>query len=346
VVACKQSVHFFVHENESWKEIDTISMPHVYCTMSVAISGNTAAVGVPKDSSGVYKVTTGAVYIYEKQNGKWKEVSKFLPPFDKNDNYRGANFGYAVDIDEDTIVIGAPSKDSITRKGKVFVLKRCQVKCLSDGWVQHSQLEMNPLASSGKPAKNYFGSMVSIRKGLIAVSDGGETVAVFQYKQGVNSYIPKKGSLIDDANKGKSCASLAITADGGIIVGCESRAADSDALFYHVNHPGPSAGQYILHQSIRTEDSEDHLTKKGLKCQVSVDGRSEHQVMIIGTAAESNRAQSKVKIYQRSNQCWNEVADIESNLDYGTIFGSSLAISKNQIMIASSNNVFAYNLEI
>ncbi|KAL7504690.1 hypothetical protein ACHAXN_002281 [Cyclotella atomus] len=345
VVVCKQSVHFFEHDKESWKEINTVSMPHVYCTMSVAISGNTAVVGVPKDSSGVDKVTTGVVYIYEKQNGQWKEVSKFLPPSNESDNYRGANVGYAVDIDEDTIVIGAPSKDSITRNGSVFVLKRCQIEYLTDGWVQHSQLKMNPLASHGKAGKDYFGSIVSIRKGVIAVSDGGETVAVFQYKPDVNSYIPKKGSLIDDANKGKSCASLALTSDGGILVGCESRAADSGALFYHVNHPGPSAGQYILHQSLGKDD-EDNLKNKNQRCQVSVNGSSESQIMIMGMTAESNRAHSKVKIYKRSNECWNQVAAVESNSDYGTIFGSSLAISKNQIMIASSNNVYAYNLEI
>eukprot|EP00956_Cyclotella_meneghiniana_P021990 scaffold40827_cov88-Cyclotella_meneghiniana.AAC.1 len=71
VVTCKQSVHFFAHRDGRWCEETTVYMRHVYCTMSVAISGNTAVVGVPKDSSG--SVATGAVYIYEKKDDNWVE---------------------------------------------------------------------------------------------------------------------------------------------------------------------------------------------------------------------------------------------------------------------------------
>lgn len=340
VVACKQSIHFFAYENERWTEIALVTMPHVYCSMSVAIFGNTIVVGVPKDSSGAGNITTGAVYIYEKQNGSWKEVSKFLPPTDENDNFRGANIGYAVDIDENTVVIGAPSKDSITRKGKVYVLKRCMAKCLSDGWVQHSQIEMNPVVTNCATGKDYFGSVVSIRKNIIAVSDGGETVAVLMYKQDLDTFVSMKGSPIGDANRSKSHTSLALTNDGGVLIGCENNAG-AGALFYHKNHPGPSAGRYILHENVGVD-----LKKMGHKCQLSVYESDEHQIMTLASTSESQNALNQIQIYKRSNGCWNQIAAIENNPDLGNIFGNSVAVSKSYFMVASSNNVYAYNVEI
>jgi hypothetical protein len=350
VVACKQSIHFFSRENERWREVTTVSMNHIYCAMSVSISGNTAVVGVPKDFSGVDKIATGVVYIYEKQDDGWREVSKFVPPAYNKDNFRGANVGYSVDIDNETIVIGSPSRDSILRKGRVFVLKRCKSQCLSDGWVQHSTIEMNSTSCdviNSQAGKN-FGSVVSIRNNVIAASDGEHSVVVFQYNQVLDSYVPVNGSLIDDANIGKRCTSLALTDDGGVLVGCESN-ADCGALFYHTKHPGPSSGQYILHQSLNCEEKESEALSsrkaKTCRCAVAVYDQPETKIMITGITSENKLTSNQVQIYKRSHESWNRVAVIESQPDSGTIFGNAVAVSINQVMIASSNNVYAYSLD-
>ena len=349
VVACKESIHFFEWDdsNSLWEEISTIRMSEVYCTMSVAISKNTAVVGVPKASNGATRVASGMVYIYEKLNNRWTETSKFVPPFDQNDSFRGANVGHSVDIDNDTIVIGAPSKDSYSRKGKVYVLKRCKTQCLSDGWVQHSQLKMSSLGESndtGKSGTDNFGSIVSVCNNIIAASDGEETVAVFQYDQDFDSYTPVKGNLFH-TNRNNSCASLALTNDGGVFVGCESQ-IDSAALFYHKNHPGPTSGQYLFHQSIGSEEISDRGRKlKSSKSQITVCGSSGNEIMLMGITSQNKDISDQVQIYKQSNGCWNKIAVIDSHSDYGTIFGNSVAVSKNHIMIASSNNVYAYYLE-
>ena len=348
VVACKQSIHFFELDdaNSRWKVISTIHMPEVYCTMSVAISKKTAVVGVPKATNGSSKVASGVVYIYEKLNNGWIETSKFVPPFDKNDNFRGANVGHSVDIDNDTIVIGAPSKDSYSRKGNVYVLMRCKSQCLSDGWVQHSQLKMSSFVRSsgtGESGKDNYGSIVSVCNNIIAVSDGEETVAVFQYSQGFDSYTPVKGNLFP-AKRNTSCASLALTNDGGVFVGCESN-IDNIALFYHKNHPGSTSGQYLVHQSLSCEEISDSDKKiKSSKCQISV-CRTGSEIMLMATTSQNRDIPDQVQILKQSNGCWNKIAVIESHSDYGNIFGSSVAVSNNHIMIASSNNVYAYNME-
>ena len=342
VVTCKQSVHFFAHRDGRWCEETTVYMRHVYCTMSVAISGNTAVVGVPKDSSG--SVATGAVYIYEKKDDNWVEVSKFVPPFDsRSDNFRGGNIGYSVDIDKNMIVIGAPSKDSISRRGKVFVLKRCQMQCLSDGWVQHSELEA-PLTSCSDRSKDVLGSVVSISNNMIIASGGKETLVV-RYNSVLDSFIPMKASF-DDANRSKPFSSLAVTNDEGILVGSQSD-ADSGAMYYDKNHSGPSSGQYTLRQVLDTEDEKiDTNAKKpkNCKCQVAICRNS--QTLIMSNTCENRPANSHVKIYKQFNGYWHNIAVINGHSNVGSIFGNSIAISKNQVMIASSNNVYAYNLEI
>ena len=344
VVTCKQSVHFFAHRDGRWCEETTVHMPHVYCTMSVAISGNTCVVGVPKDSSGSDKVATGAAYIYEKKDDDWVEVSKFVPLFDStSDNFRGSNIGYSVDIDDDTIVIGAPSKDSISRRGKVFVLKRCQMPCLSDGWVQHSELEA-PLASYCDKSKDDLGSVVSITNNLITASGEKETLVV-RYNSALDSYTPVKASF-GDAYISKPCSSLAVTNDGGILVGYESNST-SGAMFYNTNHPGPSSGQYILCQDLESEGEKIGTNAKKLKnckCQVAICKNS--QILIMSDTCERRPANSPVKIYRQFNGYWHNIAVINSHSDVGSIFGISIAISKNWAMIASSNNVYSYNLEI
>eukprot|EP00970_Alexandrium_tamarense_P010225 scaffold2048_cov204-Alexandrium_tamarense.AAC.46 len=71
MIVCKQSIHFFCSDgNGHWKEVTTLNMPNVFCTMSVALSGKTAVVGVPIDYSGEGRdrVRTGVVFISGSNN--------------------------------------------------------------------------------------------------------------------------------------------------------------------------------------------------------------------------------------------------------------------------------------
>ena len=64
-------------------------------------------------------VDFGAAYVFERNlSGTWYQTSKLLP----NENTLGefrqfANFGRDIDIDEDTIVVGAYSDDAVTGDG-------------------------------------------------------------------------------------------------------------------------------------------------------------------------------------------------------------------------------------
>lgn len=77
---------------------------------SVSISGNTAIVGVPFNDVGTNadpNANQGSAYIYVRNGETWTLQQQLTP----SDGAIGDNFGFSVDIDGDTLVIGANSDD-------------------------------------------------------------------------------------------------------------------------------------------------------------------------------------------------------------------------------------------
>jgi hypothetical protein len=76
-------------------------------------------------------------------------------------------------------------------KDMVYVLRQSETRCLINGWMQHSQLKMNPFAGRGSTTSavwnENFDSVVSILEKMIAILDGRELVLIFQYSQALDS---------------------------------------------------------------------------------------------------------------------------------------------------------------
>lgn len=74
---------------------------------SVAIDGDTLIVGAHRDGNvGPTGLPHGAAYIFVRgSNGVWMERQKLVP----NDTTAGQTFGWAVDISDNDLVVGAPS---------------------------------------------------------------------------------------------------------------------------------------------------------------------------------------------------------------------------------------------
>jgi hypothetical protein len=90
-------------------------------SQSVAVSGSYKAVG--NIDADVMGVTGGAVYIFIKGlDGNWTEQAKVVAP----DPVNADRFGYAVDIDGDYLIVGAPEKtiNGNYSQGKAYIYKR------------------------------------------------------------------------------------------------------------------------------------------------------------------------------------------------------------------------------
>lgn len=123
---------------------------------ALAISGETAVVGAPFDDTAP-NVNQGAAYVFVFSGGNWIQQAKLTA----NDGATSDEFGFAVAISGDTIVVGAHEDDIGTNsnQGSAYVFVRA-----GGVWTQQQKLT----ASDGA-ASDDFG---------FAVATSGETVVV------------------------------------------------------------------------------------------------------------------------------------------------------------------------
>lgn len=130
---------------------------------AVAISGDTMAVGAkgstPASSFG-NRWSQGAVYIFVRQGGDWVLVKKLLAP----DGEAGDQFGCALALEGDTLVVGAPDHDldGVIDRGAAYVFGRNQGGAGNWGLVKELSV------ADGQPG-DQFGNAVAINGSLIVV---------------------------------------------------------------------------------------------------------------------------------------------------------------------------------
>ena len=96
----------FVHEAELDHHADLVGQEFGDFGRSVAVSGDTAVVGAPRDALDDF--INGSVYVFVRSAGVWALQQTLTPPPTEDD----IDFGYSVSISGDTVVIGAPFEDT------------------------------------------------------------------------------------------------------------------------------------------------------------------------------------------------------------------------------------------
>ena len=124
---------------------------------SISLSGDSAAIGAPGDATG------GVVYIFDRTGSTWPFTSTPLIP---GDSASGDSFGYAVDIDGDTLFVGAPfDDDNGSASGSVYVFTRT-------GGVWSEQAKIT--AGDGT-ANDNFGQDLEFSSGSLIVGAPGDS---------------------------------------------------------------------------------------------------------------------------------------------------------------------------
>ncbi len=123
---------------------------------SVAISGNTVVVGAPKGNLGSNQYQ-GAAYVFVGAGNSWTQQAKLTA----SDGAAYDQFGGAVAIHEDNIVVGAGDDDigANTNQGSAYVFAR-----RSATWLQTQKLTATDGATQDR-----FGRAVAIYKNTLAV---------------------------------------------------------------------------------------------------------------------------------------------------------------------------------
>ncbi|GJM25097.1 MAG: hypothetical protein DHS20C16_15120 [Phycisphaerae bacterium] len=142
------SVYIFVRDGGVWTQQAFLTADDAsggdQFGFSVAISGDTAVIGAvtddtPEDSS-------GSAYVFVRSAGIWTQQAKLIADDSAEDDY----FGYDVEIDGDTAIIGAP--EDFFNPGSAYIFVR------SGGvWTQEDKL----VPDDGE-ADDEFGSSVAV----------------------------------------------------------------------------------------------------------------------------------------------------------------------------------------
>ncbi len=130
---------------------------------AVALSGDTALIGAPASMT-----TDGAAYVFARNpsSGLWTQQAKLV----SSDHKPGDLFGYAVALDGDTALIGAPNADdgSKSAAGAAYVFVR---DAASGSWTEQVRL-----LAADSTTWNGFGSQVALNEDWAAISAPVATV--------------------------------------------------------------------------------------------------------------------------------------------------------------------------
>ena len=226
------AAYVFRYNGSEWgQEAKLVSQggePYNFAGSAVAIDGNTAMVGAPRDD---YDTAYGKVYVFEREDGVWIEKTTIWPSF----NEYSAQFGSAIALVGDLAVIGAPWGTDFQGHsdcGNVFVFR-------FDGsqWVEEAIL-----LASDRADQDQFGYWVDANENTIVVGapwdddqgDKSGSVYIFQYDG--NSWVEYAKLLPSDGTAGDGFGDPVAIFDDALLVG----ASGSD------DHGSQSGAAYLF----------------------------------------------------------------------------------------------------
>jgi len=300
---------------------------------SVAVAGDTIVVGAPDQSIG-----KGAAYVFQPgSGGNWVET-KILPASGLSN---GDHFGYAVATSGDTIVVGAPDKNSST--GSAYVFSRNQGGM--DNWGQTKILTTTlPLSSQDE-----FGFSVAISGDIAVVGapgDNSSTGAVYIFsrdKGGTDNWGQVLKISADDGEVNEAF---------GISAGIDGRTIVVGAPEDDINLPDDKIGSaYVFEQDtvdpdIWTQVKKLLPMKNGVFNGVATDsfGTSvsiSKGTIIVGSPLNDERNFNAGAVYLYNRDAggtgnWGDVAKlIAGDTTNGDFFGTSVAIDGPRMVVGA-----------
>jgi uncharacterized repeat protein (TIGR01451 family) len=307
-----------------------------YFGNSVAVSGDVIVVGSNRQDSG--GTHAGAAYVFQRMQGgsnPWGEVAKLTA----SDAADYDQFGFAVDISGDVIVVGAYyDSDAGNASGSAYVFQRLQGG--TDAWGQVAKL-----TASNAGANDFFGWSVGVSGDVIVVSAWSEdsegsnagAAYVFQRMQGGGDAWNEvvKLTASDAAEDDQFGYSVSVSGDV-IVVGARWE-----------DEGGESAGAAYVFQRMQGGLDAWGQTAKLLASDPGANDFFGHSVavsgdvIVVGAWAESEGGSDAGAAYvfqrpQGGTDNWGQAAKLTtSDAADGDRFGWSTAVSGDVIVIGA-----------
>jgi hypothetical protein len=190
------AAYLFSKPNGGWaSEHEAAKLTHVTGTTgdnfgdSVALSPDTAVVGVPIEGNGIRQNTPGSVYVFAKPLAGWTTTGTPTAHLTASDGVVPDQVGFSVAIDGDTIVTGAEHEDlgANTEQGALYVFVKP-----GNGWADATETK-KLIASDGGNA-NQLGYSVAISGDTIAAGAPFPSGAVYVFVRPANGWANAAGT--------------------------------------------------------------------------------------------------------------------------------------------------------
>lgn len=298
---------------------------------SVSISGDTIVVGAPFDDS-----DAGSAYVFVRSGVVWAEQAKLT----SSDGVAGDDFGRAVAIDGDTVVVGAPyDDDAVTDAGSAYVFVKP-----AGGWT--STIEDAKLTASDAATDDRLGHSVAVSGDTAVVGREPDqpldpmaaagSVYVFVRPGGAWTDVTETLKLVapDTAVLDQFGSSVAL--DGGtLLIGAEGNS--------HAG--GDRAGAaYVYVGSGATWQAQAKLTASDAEADdflgYSVDIQGD--LAIVGSPGDDDGGNfaGSAYVFLRWGGLWYERAKVFDS-EPGLNFGQSVSIDPSAVIVGATNGSVA-----
>ena len=192
--------------------------------IAVAIDGDLAIVGA--DEAYAEYPGPGAAYVFQKPTGGWLAQTTETAKLTALNGAAGDQFGCAVDIDGDVVVVGARFGDSVAvDSGAAYVFS-------GSNWVDETKLTVSDAAYHDQ-----FGESVSISGDTIVIgaplhnpgiSDAG---AAYVFGYGGSGWSPQDKLTLSDPDGGENFGASVAVSGGLLIVGAPLEGAGTGFIY-------------------------------------------------------------------------------------------------------------------
>ncbi len=291
--------------------------------LSVAVDGNIAVVGAPKDDSPEGQSNRGGVHVFLRSGTSWTYVQRLLP----NEAESTYEFGAAVAVSGETIVVGSNGalNDSGVSTGAAFVFER-----QGQPWVQVEKL----LPSDGAQS-DLFGTALDIEGDTIMVGSPQHYAAGLVYAGAVYAFERSSGSwnerakLIADTPVVAAGFGASVSLSGTtVVIGAPQTDFSRGAAHVFVRNAEQWSEQQVL---LANDGNYQHY----FGGSVAVEGER----VVVGAANASTPGgdnQGAAYVWVRNGSTWTQeqkIFETQSTLFEG--YGSAVAISQGRVLVGS-----------
>ena len=303
---------------------------------AVDLSGDTVVLGgYGHDHLGVGG--TGGAWIFERSpGGAWLETTELHP----SDQPANARFGYAVAVDGDVAIVGAPRDDtSFNDGGSAYVFER-----QGDGtWLEMQKLEASDVANGWD-----FGNSVEIEGDRILVGSPG-SISYFERsgagyvfeRQPDDSWAEVAKLDLDDALGNDEMGHDASLSGDRVILGAhlqDDNGGSSGAAYVFARQPD---GTWAFEQKLLASDGAaiDYFGYSvAISGDLAVSGARLHD--------DPGNGDGAAYIYERQpDGTWLEIRKLIAPSEKPTHFGHSVAIDGGAVLIGAIHEIVGFHID-